>query len=44
MRSDKSAPVLFLVGGVLLIWLGVTGRLGVVLASIFTPEEVGTNG
>ena len=33
-----------LVLGVLLIWVGVTGRLGLILAAIFTPSEVTPNG
>jgi hypothetical protein len=26
--------------GLILIWTGVTGRLGLFLAAIFTPDEV----
>lgn len=33
-------PVLFLLLGLLLLFAGVTGRLGVILASLFTPQEV----
>jgi len=37
----KSAtPLLFLLAGALLLYLGVTGKLGLFLAAIFTPEEV----
>lgn len=36
----KFSPLLFFVGGLLLVWLGVTGRLGVFLAALFTPDKV----
>jgi len=29
--------------GLILIWLGITGRLGLFLAAIFTPDEVVPN-
>lgn len=34
------AAVFFLLFGLLLLWAGVTGRLGVILAALFTPGEV----
>jgi hypothetical protein len=40
----KVSPLLFFLVGILLVWLGVTGRLGVFLAAIFTPERVNVNG
>lgn len=43
----KSAPFVLLLLGVAFIWLGLTGRLGTVLAAIFEPaklEPVGNNG
>lgn len=36
----SAAPLLFLLAGVLLLYLGVTGQLGLFLAAIFTPQEV----
>lgn len=36
--------VLFLLLGLVLIWAGATGRLGLMLAALFTPSEVVTNG
>jgi hypothetical protein len=36
----SAAPLLFVLAGILLLYLGVTGRLGLFLAAIFTPEEV----
>lgn len=41
---SKAAPLLFLLFGVVIVWLGITGRLGVFLASIFTPGSVTVNG
>lgn len=43
----KSAPFILLLFGVMFIWLGLTGRLGAVLAAIFEPsklEPAGNNG
>jgi hypothetical protein len=34
------APFIFLLVGLVLLWAGVTGRLGVILAALFTPREV----
>lgn len=38
-----AAPILFILVGVLLVWLGITGRLGVFLAALFTPDKVSVN-
>lgn len=35
--------VAFILLGLVLIWAGVTGRLGLFLAAIFTPTEVEVN-
>jgi hypothetical protein len=35
---------IFLLLGLLLLWAGITGRLGLILAAIFTPSEVLPNG
>lgn len=43
----KGAPFILLLLGVAFIWLGLTGRLGAVLAAIFEPsklEPAGQNG
>lgn len=37
-------PLIFLVVGFLILYLGVTGRLGVFLAAIFIPGQVKVNG
>lgn len=39
-----SSPILFLILGLLLLWAGVTGRLGSILAALFAPSEVTGNG
>jgi hypothetical protein len=36
----KSTPFVLLLLGALLIWLGMTGRLGAVLAAIFEPTKL----
>lgn len=36
----NASPVLFILAGLLLIWLGITGRLGVFLAALFQPSSV----
>lgn len=36
----QAAPLLFILAGLLLVWLGITGRLGVFLAAIFLPGQV----
>lgn len=38
------APGIFLLIGLVLLWAGVTGRLGLILAALFTPREVNPNG
>jgi hypothetical protein len=35
---------MFLLLGLLFLWAGITGRLGITLAAIFTPSEVLPNG
>lgn len=40
----KNAPLLFFLIGIVLVWCGFTGRLGVVLAAIFEPERVNVDG
>lgn len=40
----KFSPLLFFLGGVLLVWLGVTGRLGLFLGALFTPDAVEVTG
>ena len=37
-------PFFLILLGILIIWLGFTGRLGVVLASIFAPTGVMIDG
>ncbi len=34
------APAVLFILGLLLVWLGITGRLGVFMAALFTPTEV----
>jgi hypothetical protein len=36
----KASPILFIVLGLLLIWLGANGTLGVALASLFAPHNI----
>lgn len=36
----KSAPFILLILGLAFIWLGLTGRLGAVLAAIFEPQSL----
>lgn len=38
------SPIILLLIGLLLVWAGITGRLGLTLAAIFTPGEVMPNG
>jgi len=40
----KASPLVLIVLGVLILGLGVTGRTGVFLASIFNPTGVSENG
>lgn len=40
----KDAPLILLVIGAVFIWAGLTGRLGAVLAAIFEPERMTSNG
>lgn len=39
MKSGNAAFILLL-SGVFLVWLGLTGRLGAVLAAIFEPSKL----
>lgn len=36
----KNTPFILLLLGVMFIWLGLTGRLGAVLAAIFEPGKL----
>jgi hypothetical protein len=36
----KGTPFLLLLLGIAFIWLGLTGRLGAVLAAVFTPGKL----
>lgn len=36
----KATPLLLITIGVLILWLGINGRLGMFLASLFTPKHV----
>lgn len=36
----KGTPFILLLFGVMFIWLGLTGRLGAVLAAIFEPTKL----
>lgn len=36
----KASPILYLLIGLALIWIGATGRLGATLAALFRPQEV----
>jgi hypothetical protein len=39
----KDAPLILIILGVCLVWLGITGRLGAVLGAIFEPERMTVN-
>lgn len=39
----KGSPILFFALGLILIWCGLTGRLGVVLGAVFEPGRVSVN-
>lgn len=40
----KNTPFILLILGVAFVWLGLTGRLGAVLAAIFQPDRLMDNG
>lgn len=43
MDRKAMTPLLLIIAGILLVWLGVTGRLGDFLAAVFTPNALVVN-